>query len=102
VVEFEYPSPNGRHFRLHLVDVSSSGISFAVPPEESLAVEPGASIDGATIRIGNCMIQGDLVVMHLSQDVGTEPVCGALLYPGNDTDLVKLKSVVAGMEAVKR
>ena len=29
-VEFEHPTPNGRAFRTHLINVSRSGVSFAL------------------------------------------------------------------------
>ena len=57
------------------------------------------NVDG--IRIGECLIRGDLVVMHLTAESEARQICGALLYPATDTDLVKLKSVIAGMEAVE-
>lgn len=100
-VEFEYPSPNGRHYRLALTNVSASGISFAIEQddEELSYLESGANLNRATVRIGDCMIRGDMVVMHVTSDSESRHICGALLYPESDTDLVKLKSVLAGMEA---
>jgi hypothetical protein len=99
-VEFEYPSPNGRRHRVKLVNLSCSGISFIVDPEEGLAaLEPGTDIPGAIVRIGNCMIYGDMLVMHLTPRGGSDLICGALFYPKSDGDLVKLKGVIAGMEA---
>jgi hypothetical protein len=37
--------------------------------------------------------------MHVTADPDSRYVCGALFYPSTDTDLVKLKGVIAGMEA---
>jgi hypothetical protein len=83
-VEFEYPSPNGRAYRHTMVNLSASGVSFALD-RDSPELDAG--------------IRGDLVVMHTTAE-GSGPVCGALFYPASDTDLVKLKGVIAGMEAV--
>ena len=99
-VEFEHPSPNGRQHRVKLVNLSCSGVSFSLGPEEDLAgLEPGTEIPAAIVRVGDCMIYGDMLVMHLTPCGGSSLVCGALFYPKSDGDLVKLKGVIAGMEA---
>jgi hypothetical protein len=99
-VEFEHPAPHGRHHRLALTNLSSSGVSFAFGAEAELSgLDPGTGIPGVLVRVGDCMIYGDLLVMHVTPRSGTENVCGALFYPKSDGDLVKLKGVVAGMEA---
>ena len=99
-VEFEHPSPNGRHFRLPVVNLSSSGISFLVGAQDDFPEpEEGSTIPRAVVRVGECMINGDMLIMHTTPGSGSGYVCGALLYPNSDDDLVKLKSVIAGMEA---
>jgi hypothetical protein len=98
-VEFEHPSPNGRHYRLQVVNLSASGVSFSLEGEAP-ELDAGTSLPHSVLRVGECMIRGDLVVMHLTSELAGL-VCGALFYPETDTDLVKLKSVIAGMEAVE-
>ena len=101
-VEFEYPSPNGRPYRLPLLNISISGISFALEDSDELALfDSGATIPEVTVRIGECLIRGDLVLMHLTPDERSHGMCGALFYPGSDTGLIKLRSVIAGMEALE-
>ena len=100
-VEFEHPSPNGQTYRLAITNVSASGLSFDVDEYAELQqLEEGANVADATVRFGSCMIRGDLVVMHVSSEEGDGAICGALIYPDSDTDLVKLKSVIAGIEAI--
>lgn len=99
-VEFEYPRPQGRVWRLPLVDISASGVSFSAPQGELPPVDTGASLAQALIRIADCTIEGDLVVMHISRWPHEDPVCGALFYPATDGDLLKLKALIAGMDAV--
>ncbi len=104
VVEFDYPNPNGRTYRVPVVNLSASGVSFSIRAEqhrELFGLEEGANLAGAVLRIGGCMVRGDLVVMHITDVNESERKCGALLYPDSDNDLVKLKSVIAGMEAVE-
>jgi hypothetical protein len=100
-VEFVYPSPNGESYSMPLANLSASGLSFGLREgDTSVALEEGASLPDAVIRIGNCAIKGELLVMHVTTGPDSRYVCGALFYPATDTDLVKLKSAVAGMEVV--
>jgi len=100
-VGFHFPGPGGRRCELALTDISISGLSFRYRDEIS-PIESGTSLPAVTIRFGTCEIQGDLLVMHVTRQVAGETVCGALFYPAKDADLLKLKSVIAGIEAVTR
>ena len=101
-VEFTHPSPNGRRYDLDVTNVSSSGVSFLFERADELAsLEEGLSLPDVVIRVGACMIRGELLVMHVTCDAGSRPICGALFYPATDTDLVQLKAVIAGMEVAE-
>jgi hypothetical protein len=97
-IEFGYPNPNGRQSVLPLIDISVAGFSFELN-EPFPGLELGSSIEAVVVKIGDCEIKGDLVVMHLTDNADPEAVCGALFYPESETELVKLKCVVAGIEA---
>jgi hypothetical protein len=97
-VEFAHPPPNGPHLRLSLVDIGVSGIRFAYG-EELSGLEVGSSVAPVTIHIGDCQMHGELVVMHLTPVSDAIVHCGALFYPSSDEELIKLKSVVAGLAA---
>ena len=99
-VEFDSPGAGGR-CRLPLTDLSHSGLSFHGEPAEIPRIESGSTVAGASLRIRECIIKGDLVVMHVTQRPDSRILCGALLYPATDHDLLKLKAVLAGMEAVQ-
>jgi hypothetical protein len=100
-VGFEYPSRNGRRYDLPLVNISKSGLSFALAGHDDLAgLDPGTIIPQAAVRIGECSIAGELVLMHLTPDPFSRATCGALFYPASDEDLIKLRSLIAGMEAL--
>ncbi len=101
-VEFAHPGPNGRCYELDVTNISSSGVSFSVEETDELTgLEEGTSLSGVVIRVGDCMIRGEMVVMHVTGDTGSRCICGALFYPATDTDLVQLKGVIAGMEVAE-
>ena len=95
-VEFEH---HGRAASLELFDIGGAGLSFLALPGELPAVDSGAKIRPARIRIGDCTIGGELVIMHVTRRDDARLLCGALFYPGNDTDLKMLKSLIAGIQA---
>jgi hypothetical protein len=100
-VAFDFPNPGGLPRRLALVNFSKSGVSFRLEGNDDLAqLDPGSRLDAVVLEFGDCTIQGELLVMHVTPDSRSHALCGALFYPATDVDLIKLRSVVAGMEAV--
>jgi c-di-GMP-binding flagellar brake protein YcgR len=95
-VEITYPDSVARNLRLPLVDISISGLSFVLT-EELPAIENGTNITDIVVRLGDCEIRGELVVMHLTPQTETRTICGALFYAASDQDLLKYRSAVAGM-----
>jgi len=101
-VEFAHPGPNGRRYSQDVTNISSSGVSFRVEETDELTgLEEGASLSDVVIRVGHCLIRGEMLVMHVTGDIGSSRVCGALFYPATDNDLVQLKAVIAGMEVAE-
>jgi hypothetical protein len=98
-VEVNYPDCANRNVRLPLVDISISGLSF-VMTEELPALENGSNLTDVVVRLGDCEIHGELVVMHMTPQSDARTICGALFFTATDQDLLKLRSAVAGMEAV--
>jgi len=98
-LEFDYPGPGGKHYDLALTDLSVSGLSFRCG-EELPGLDSGTTLSPVIIRLGKCDIHGDLLVMHVTSGPPSETTCGALFYPAKDADLLKLKSAIAGIEAV--
>ena len=99
-IELSFPQPEGRRYLLPLVDLSVSGLSF-VFEEELAGIENGTALSDVRVHLGNCEIQGDLVVMHITERSSTQWTCGALFYAAGDTDLLKWRSAIAGIEAVR-
>ena len=99
-VQFSHPRSGAEPLTLALVDIGVSGIRFAYGDElESLEI--GATLGDVVIRIGECTMRGELVVMHLTEVSDSIVHCGALFYPASDEELVKLKGVTAGLSAAR-
>ena len=74
-------------------------MSFAVSPDDRIpGLEEGTTIHGIELRVAECSMQGDMLVMHVTTGAESRYVCGALFYPATDTDLIKFKSLIAGLE----
>ena len=99
-IELEHPRPRGHRYRFPLHDVSLSGLSFELN-EMLPGVEEGSSLDGVVVQVGACVLHGDLLVMHVTPEMSPGAICGALFYPATDEDLIKLKSLVAGLQAAR-
>jgi len=80
-----------------LRDVSNAGLSFSIP-ELPFEFEVGDTLNSVRLHVGRCEMRGDLLVMHITPESG---VCGALFYPDTDTDIIKLRSLISGIEAVQ-
>ncbi len=93
-LELVYPQPNGADHTLPLLDISPSGLSFALEGRIE-GVEAGMTLDGVKMCLSTCVISGDILVIHVTEGRG---VCGALFYPATDDDLLKLRSAVAALE----
>ena len=95
-IDFSHRAPSGSNLALPLLDVSSAGFSFAL--EGQLPdLEAGISLDGVVLHVGPCAIHGDIMIIHVNQERG---VGGALFYPATDSDLIKLRALMAGIESV--
>ena len=95
-VEFEHA---GRAQRREVCNLSAAGVSFTIEDGgDPSSLPPGTALRSTRLRIGDCLIRGEMVVMHVSRAAEGCTICGALFYPAADDDLLKLRSVIAGME----
>jgi hypothetical protein len=82
-----------------MLDLSVAGLSFMV--EESVpALEVGTRIENAVVRIAECEMQGHLVIRHVTGQADMTTHYGAIFYPRDESDLLKLNGVLAGIEAL--
>jgi hypothetical protein len=96
--EFGYPDPGGHPCSMPLRDMSASGLSIVLA-HEMPGLEAGSRLDGATIRVGKREFRADLLVMHVTPGPSEGAVCGALVYPAEDSDLLTMREVIADLEA---
>jgi hypothetical protein len=94
-VEFTHPGPQGASYKLPVIDLSNSSFGFRIS-EELNELEAGTNLDGAVLHMGDIRIEGDLMVMHVTQG---QAVCGVLFYPSSDEDLLKFRSLITGLRA---
>jgi len=98
-ITFAHPGPAAPRRDYRLIDISVAGLSFAVDTEAP-SLEDGAEVSRVVVRVANCEITGDLLIMHVTAEP-ERTVCGALFYPAAEAELVKLKSLMAGIEAMQ-
>ncbi|HKQ62110.1 MAG TPA: hypothetical protein VJS92_12540 [Candidatus Polarisedimenticolaceae bacterium] len=97
-LEFEHPGAADGRAQLVIVDISVSGVSFVLETNGP-RIDIGATLPAVRVHLGSCELRGELLVMHVTTEANGRAVCGALFYPESDTDLLMLKSAVAGLEA---
>jgi hypothetical protein len=95
-VEFSH---GRRDWRLPLVDLSVAGLSFTVDEEVPDLVE-GLKLENVVVRITECEMHGDLVVRRATSEADWSTTYGAIFYPAEEADMLKLNGVLAGIEAI--
>jgi hypothetical protein len=96
-VEFSH---GRRDWRLPLVDLSVAGLSFVVD-EEVPGLEVGLKLEDVVVRITECEMRGDLVIRRATSQSDWSTHYGAIFYPAEEGDLLKLNGVLAGIEAIR-
>lgn len=95
-VEFSH---GRRDWRLPLVDLSVAGLSFTVD-EEVPGLKEGLKLDNVVVRITECEMRGDLVIRRATAQADWTTHYGAIFYPAEEADMLKLNGVLAGIEAI--
>lgn len=96
-VEFSH---GRRDWRLPLVDLSVAGLSFVVD-EEVRGLDVGLKLENVVVRITECEMRGDLVIRRATSQADWSTHYGAIFYPAEESDLLKLNGVLAGIEAIR-
>lgn len=97
-VFFGFPRPQDPPCTMQLRDVSQSGLAFVLL-HELPGLEVGDSLEGVRIRIGKREMRGDMLIMHFTPDDTPGSICGALFYPGEDSDILALRAILQELEA---
>ena len=96
-IEFEL---GGRTWRLPLVDVSVTGLSF-VTVEEVPGLNIGSRIESAVVRVADCEIRGNVALRHVTPHPDWTTLYGGIFYPAEESDLHRLSGLLAGIEALQ-
>ena len=96
-VEFDF---GGRAWRLPLVDVSVTGLSF-VTAEEVPGLQNGVRIENAVMRVADCEIRGNVALRHVTRHADWTTLYGGIFYPAEESDLHRLSGLLAGIEALQ-
>ena len=97
--EIEFDVPDGGHYRLPLLNISSLGLAFRIP-EPIPEIEAGIMLADAQIHVGPLVIRGNLALQHTLQDHASYHKCGAQFYPASDTDRNELVSLLSRLESL--
>ena len=98
-VEFDSGGPDAVRHRADLAEVSVSGVTFEL--EAGPSFEIGAVFSNATLHIGGCLVEGELLLKHSEPVRKSRVEVGCLFYPSSQLDEEKLSAVLAGLQAAK-
>lgn len=81
-----------------LTTMSVAGLAFIVPNEDAHAYAVGSTIDDVTVRVGECVLRGGLVVRDL-RDIDGGVQIGCLFHPRDEETEGRVMALVAGLRA---
>ena len=98
-VEFTSGGPDDRRLRADLVAVSVSGVTLEMDSGPSF--ENGAIFHNASAHVGDCVVEGELLVKHSEPVDASRLEVGCLFYPSSQLDEEKWSAVLAGLQAAR-
>jgi hypothetical protein len=81
----EFTLQDGRPRRLDLLEIGSGGVCFGWDESQSI-LEPGATIEGAVLRVAETSVAGTLVIAHATEEFAAGTICGAQFRPAREAD----------------
>ncbi len=97
-IEFPYPEPGGSTCTMRLRDISACGISFILD-HDLPGLDIGDTVRDARLRVDETTIEADLLVMHLTPDATRGSICGALLFPDGDHNIVAVQKLLETLQS---
>lgn len=98
-MDFRAGPPESRPYRADLVAVSVSGLTLEM--DSGTSFEIGAVFPRATIHVGACVVEGELLVKHSEMTRHARVELGCLFYPSSELDEEKWSAAVEGLQAAK-
>lgn len=96
---FGYPFPGAHRCVMPLRDISPGGLAFTLNLDLP-GLDIGQSIERCELIVGERVVRGDLLVMHLTPGPFTGATCGSLFYPTEDEDIARYQELVASIAPV--
>ena len=90
---------DGVRRRAELVDVSVAGMTFAL--DSGPRLDKGAVVTNATLHIGECVVDGELLVKHSEPVRNSRADVGCLFFPTSQLGEEKLSAVLAGLRVAR-
>jgi hypothetical protein len=98
-VEFPRPLSETQDARVSLTHISVAGLAFQLAGMPGL--ETGSTVKGVTVRIGDCRLEGDVVVQYVDSAKAPAVEVGCLFYPAGRDNADRLMALIAGIEATR-
>ena len=95
-IEFDFPA--GKRWRLDLLDLSIAGLAFALDQGRPL-MEAGSRLSDVRVHVGDDVVDGDLVVLHVTRDAERRTICGALFHPSSQDQADRMHRVIERVTA---
>ena len=96
-IDFVHPV-SGRQCSAELTLLCIAGLAFVLKPEME-EIPAGSSLLGATLQIGACVLEGDVLIKSAGSSTDGELTLGGLFYPAGRDFEQRLEGIVAGLDA---
>jgi len=98
-VDFPGPLSDTEDASAPMTHISVAGLAFqtAVLP----GLEAGSIVEGVTVRVGDCRIEGDIVVQYVDPTKTPGAEIGCVFHPAGDGNADRLMALIAGIEAAR-
>lgn len=81
-----------------ITEFSNAGIGFELG-DTSMKIEVGTVLNEVTVRVGSCVMSGNILVRNVRTGESGNKMAGALFYPSSTQCQVRLMAMVAGLSA---
>jgi hypothetical protein len=92
----EFTLPDGRPWKLDLLEIGSGGLCFGLEDGKPL-LAVGSRIDGLVVRIANDRISGAVTIAHATEEFAAGTICGARFHPATEADARTFEAVIASL-----
>ena len=96
--EFDDPADGVTRWYGHLNTLSAAGIAILI--DAGFDTEEGTILRGVVLRVGDCRLEGSIMVKNIRPVDDVTSLIGGLFYPGTEAESHSLMALIAGMDSV--